>query len=181
MRLFVAVDMPAEVKEKLASLQTAIPGVRWLPAEQLHLTLVFLGEIEPENLDGLCSALAAIAVPPFTLTFDRTGCFPHPGAPKVLWAGVKQQPALAGLALLVREAAESCGIKTDERPFSPHITLGRSRQPASCTAADFSKQLISDKKLSIPVLSFILYQSRLTQQGAIHEAIREFRLSASIE
>jgi len=178
MRLFVAIDMPAEIKEILTGLRVDMPGVRWVPPEQLHLTLLFLGEIAPESLDRLCNRLAAIALPPFRLTFDRTGCFPHHGSPKILWAGVKQQPALAGLARRIREAAEICGILTDEKPFAPHITLARVKQPTACNAAGFINRLISAKKLSIPVRNFILYQSRLTQQGALHDAIRQFPLSA---
>ena len=176
MRLFLAIEMPAEVKEILSTLRQDIAGVRWVPPEQLHLTLLFLGELAPENLDRLCNALATIAIAPFTLTFDRTGCFPRPAAPRILWAGIKPHPALSRLVLLSREAAADCGVLVDEKPFSPHITLARSKQPAPSQATDFSGRPIIDKKLSMPVDRFILYQSTLTQQGAIHEAIRAFRL-----
>lgn len=178
MRLFIAIELPAHVKEVLSGLQTDIPGVRWVPAEQLHLTLLFLGEIEPECLDELCSRLATIAVPPFTFTFDRIGCFPRSGSAKILWAGIKEQPGLARLALLVREAALICAIQTDERPFSPHITLARSKQPDFGNAAEFINLPIIASKFSVPVRNFTLYHSRLTQQGAVHEAIRVFPLSA---
>jgi len=178
MRLFLAIEMPAEIKEILSTLRKDMPGVRWVPPEQLHLTLLFLGELAPENLDRLCNALAAIAIPPFTLTFDRTGCFPRPAAPRILWAGIKPQPALSRLVLLVREAAADCGVIVEEKPFSPHITLARIKQPNPCPVTDFSGRLITDKKLSLPVDRFILCQSTLAPQGAIHEAIRVFRLAA---
>ena len=178
MRLFIAIEIPAEVKKILSTLRRDIPGVRWVPPEQLHLTLLFLGEVAPENLDRLCTALAAITIAPFTLTFDRTGCFPRPTAPRILWAGIKPQPALSRLVHLAREAAAECGVIVEEKPFSPHITLARIKHPNPCPVNDYSGRPITDKKLSVPVDRFILYQSTLTQQGAIHEAIRAFRFIA---
>ena len=178
MRLFLAIEMPAEVKEILSTLRRDIHGVRWVPPEQLHLTLLFLGELAPENLDRLCTTLATIAIAPFSLTFDRTGCFPRPAAPRILWAGIIPHPVLSRLVLLVREAAADCGVIVDEKPFSPHITLARIKHPKPCPVTGFTGRPITDKKLPVPVDRFILYQSTLTSQGAIHEAVRAFRLAA---
>jgi 2'-5' RNA ligase len=174
MRLFIAIDMPDDVKRVLSGLRRDIPGVRWVPPEQMHLTLLFLGEVPEERLEILCCALSTIEIFPFTLNFSRTGCFPRPSSPRVLWAGVDRQPVLTELAQRVRKATESCGIQIDERAFSPHITLARIKQPASCNVFDFINRPVSDNKLSVPVQHFTLYQSCLTQHGAIHKEIMVF-------
>jgi 2'-5' RNA ligase len=176
MRLFIAIELSDEVKEILSGLRSEIPGVRWVPSEQMHLTLLFLGEIAQDQLETLCNALAAISINPFTLTFDRTGCFPRPASPRVLWAGVERQEVLERLVRLVSEASSACGIQTEERSFSPHITMGRIKEPTSCNVANFINRPVNDRKLSVQVRSFILYKSSLTQQGAIHEVVREFPL-----
>jgi len=178
MRLFIAIDMPENVKGILSDLCREIPGVRWVPQEQLHLTLLFLGDIGQEKLDLLCNALADVTIQQFTLTLGRTGCFPHPKAPRILWVGIDPHPALAELALCVRQAVETCGIPIEEKPFSPHITVARIRQPGTCNATGFINRPVHPLPVSFPVREFTLYQSSLTPQGAIHTAIKLFWLVA---
>jgi nicotinamidase/pyrazinamidase len=178
MRLFIAIELPGEVKRMLAGLRTEIPGARWVPPEQLHLTLAFLGEVEAASCALLTEKLAAIAAPSFELRFSGTGCFPSSRQPRVLWAGLAEQPRLTNLAELVRTAVLACGILQEERPFSPHITLARFRQPAGREVGAF---LEKHQRLALPVIDvreFILFQSRLTPRGAIHRPFGQFPLAA---
>jgi 2'-5' RNA ligase len=177
MRLFIAIELPDEVKALLGRLRVGdIPGARWVPVEQIHLTLAFLGEVDDDTLKLLLMALADIQAPDFDLRFSGTGCFPDRRRPRVLWVGLEPEPLLSSLASLVHDAVLACGIPQEERSFSAHITLARLRFPASREAAYFLDQ---PKQIEIPPVSvrdFILFQSLLTPKGAIHTPVKRFSL-----
>jgi len=179
MRLFTAIELPDDVKRELARLRVDIPGARWVPVDQIHLTLAFLGEVEEAAIERLTEKLARIQAPEFQLRFSGTGCFPDHSRPRVLWVGLELEPRLKKLAAQVREAVLACGIPQEERFFSPHITLARLKIPASKETGVFLDQ---HNKLRLPVLrvqEFTLFLSRLTPQGAVHVPIRSFSLGAS--
>lgn len=177
MRLFIAIELPEEVKRILWRLRIDIPGARWVAQEQLHLTLSFLGELEETAIQRLTGALSGIHAPGFELRFAGTGCFPNPRQPRVLWVGLEPEPLLNSLAALVRKAVLSCDIPQEERPFSAHITLARLKLPASREVAAFLDQPQKQKLPKVRVGEFILFQSRLTPQGAIHTALMRFQLA----
>lgn len=177
MRLFIAIELPEEVKSILLRLRSAIPGARWVPREQLHLTLAFLGELDQAELPRLTEALSGIRAAGFELRFGATGCFPNRRQPRVLWVGLEQEPRLENLAAKIRNAVLSCGIPQEERPFSAHITLGRLKLVATREVAAFLDQPQKQIIPAVGVKEFILYQSSLTPQGAIHTPHRRFRLA----
>lgn len=173
MRLFIAIELPDEVKAKLAELTPKSSAIRRVAAEQLHLTLLFLGDVETERLPSLKAALSEIRLEPFQLEFSRTGCFPHARSPRALWAGLKPEPQLDRLASDIKTAVESCGIPTEARPFKAHITLGRIRQPESCDISGFINRPFEEKP-AFRVGQFTLFQSELGQSGAVHTALACF-------
>lgn len=176
MRIFIAIELPDELKRALGSLRLDMPGIRRVPVGQLHLTLAFLGEVEEAALECLIRALANIRAPAFTLCFSGTGCFPDRRRPRVLWAGLEPHPDLKRLADSVRSAVNYCGIPLEERPFSPHITVARLKLPSG---PEFDSFLEQHKKLKLPPFSvreFILFQSCLAPQGALHTPLRSFSL-----
>jgi 2'-5' RNA ligase len=176
MRLFIAIELPDEVKTPLGSMQIQIPGSRWVPREQIHLTLAFLGEVDDTMLTRLTAELSQIRISGFCLRFTTTGCFPDRRRPRVLWVGLEPEPLLESLAILVRRAVLACNIPQEERPFSPHITLARLKFPAAREVAAF---LDYPPKQDLPLVSvqeFVLFQSSLTPQGAIHTAVKVFPL-----
>ena len=177
MRLFIAIELPGDVKRLLAGLRVDIPGARWLPTEQVHLTLAFLGEVDEANLERLAGELARIRLPDFRLCLCGPGCFPDRRRPRVLWVGLEPQPRLKQLAAAVQEAVLACGIPREERPFSPHITLARLRLPPSRGCDAFLDQQPEQKLPPFPVREFTLFQSRLTPQGALHTPLRGFPLT----
>lgn len=177
MRLFIAIDIPDDLKKKIGSLRSDIPGARWVPAEQLHLSLAFLGEVEETTIERLSGELARIKQAEFKLCFSGTGCFPDLHRPRVLWVRPEPQPYLQVLAEKVREAVLFCGIPQEERRFSPHLTLARMKQPPS---REFNAFIEQNKLLKYPPFSvreFSLFQSRLSQQGAVHIPLRNFPLT----
>jgi len=176
-RLFIAIDLPERVKESLARMRVDIPGARWVPDAQLHLTLAFLGDQEPEAIPRLKAGLSAIRTPGFRLRFSTPGCFPGHVHPKVLWVGVEPEAHLERLAAQVQRVLRSCAIAPEERPFFPHITLARLKMPAGHEASRF---LHPPQPLKIPpvdVDAYGLYESRLTSAGAIHTLMELFPLS----
>lgn len=137
MRLFVAVNLPSEVRAAAWSavepLRAAVPsGVSWTREEALHVTLRFLGEQPPALADDLAGRLApalADAASP-RLDFTSVGAFPTMRRPRVLWIGGPSNSALARLYQEVQRACASLGFDPEDRPFRLHVTVGRVRQGA---------------------------------------------------
>lgn len=179
MRLFIAIEIPDDLKMALGRLRVDIPGAHWVSPEQIHLTLAFLGEVEETTVAPLTGKLASIRAPGFKLSFSGTGCFPNRHRPRVLWIGLEQEPLLQLLASKVCSAVLACGIPQEERPFSPHFTLARLKLPPS---GDFDAFLDQQQKQKLPpftVREFTLFHSRLTPQGAVHIPVRNFPLTAA--
>lgn len=174
LRLFVAIEPPQEIKTSLQLLQRGVDGVRWVEAEQLHLTLLFLGNVPAERLAPLCRALAAVSVAAFSLSLAGLGSFPARQAPRVLWIGLERQPLLADLATAIREAVASCELPVEDKPFSPHLTLGRVREPALCRLHSWLQQSCDQQQFRVQ--EFVLLSSRLTPRGASHKLLQTFTL-----
>ncbi len=139
-RLFTALELPAHLQARLAELQTVFSAqlpprvVRWVKPDGIHLTLKFYGDVRAERVSEFEAALdraasragAAAAVGPLTLR--GLGVFPSPSRPQVLWVGLEGDLApLHRLQLAIEAEAEALGYPPDERPFTPHLTLGRVR------------------------------------------------------
>ncbi len=176
MRLFIAIRIPEDLMKTIVNQRADISGASWVPAEQVHVTLAFLGEVEERGVELLGRELARIKSPECTLCFSGTGCFPTRRRPRVLWIGLRPEPHLDKLAAKIRATLLDCGIHQEERAFSPHITLARLKLPASKEIDAFLEQNRSLKLPPFPVRQFTLFQSRLTPQGAVHSALMNFRL-----
>ncbi len=124
LRLFAALDLPDDVAERLLALMKGVPGARWRPRENLHLTLRFFGEIAEPVADDIDAELALIAEanPPFELQLKAAGSFGG-AEPHALWIGAAQSPALTKLAADCERAARRAGLKPEPRKFMPHVTL----------------------------------------------------------
>lgn len=145
MRIFVALALPDEVREevgrRVAAERRRLPAARWTPPENLHLTLVFLGQVDDDAIAGLERELAAACAPhpPLTLRAAGAGCFPPPPPrgkarpARVGWLAIEVEEGNERLAALQADAAAAAHRAVDfpveERPFSPHLTLARPRQP----------------------------------------------------
>ncbi len=160
MRLFTAIDIPADVKARLAALLDRLrplADLRWIPAEKLHITTKFIGEWPEERLDELTRALAAIGgIAPVEIVIRGLGVLP-----RVLYARVEPNEALTALA----EATErAVGIPAEDRPYRPHITLARTRKRVP--RIDFEPATIGSFRAS----SFALYLSA----GGKYTKLQEF-------
>ena len=139
-RLFIAVELPEEALRAIERLQDGLvrtmPGdaVRWVRPEGIHLTLKFLGDVPREQIDGIQAALgeAVRGHPPFALRAEGLGAFPNTRRPRVVWVGVEGDVRrLKELRNDVEEHVAPLGYPTEDRSFTPHLTLGRVQRDAS--------------------------------------------------
>lgn len=180
MRLFVALSISLEVRDVfsalLAELRRADPKTRWIDPANLHITLKFIGSVTTEKLPSIEQALTTIAVPrPFDFEFRGLGFFPNERRPAVIWAGIAAPPELATLATRIDEVVSTCGIDRETRPFAPHLTLARFKQPrlpeALLTqAADLQDRFFAQQSVG----EFRLMESRLKSSGAEYTTLRAF-------
>jgi 2'-5' RNA ligase len=133
-RTFVAIDLDAAVRARFGELQRLLQAggadVRWVRPDRAHLTLKFLGEATPAEIEAMSAALDEIgpATAPFDVAFGGVGVFPNARRPRVLWIGITEGvEQLRPLAAAVDEHASAAGFEPEQRPFSAHITLGRFR------------------------------------------------------
>jgi 2'-5' RNA ligase len=177
-RLFVAVELPDEVKNRLVRLRADIPGASWTKPNAMHLTLRFLGDgLSEDQLAAIRGALESIRAAPFELKMQGVGKFPQGARPaRVLWSGVAPSKALMTLQSGVERAVESVGF-APERDFSAHITLARLKQPRP--SAEVQRFLAAHADFActpFPVDEFILFSSQLTPQGSIYTRQGVYRL-----
>ena len=130
MRLFVALDVPEDVRAAIsglvAKLRPTCQTARWVRIEGAHVTLKFIGEASSEKADEIKAALACVLFPASVpIHFTGVGFFPNDRRPRVLWAGIEAGPELSALAAAVDKAMSSIGIAPETRAFSPHLTLAR--------------------------------------------------------
>ncbi len=167
-RLFVAVDLPHEVKEALRPVCRGLPEAHWVAQEQLHLTLRFIGDADDGTFAAIRAALAKVKGTPFDLALEGVGHFPPGKRARVLWVGMEHNETLLKLTQDVALALVTAGVPPEERPFSPHITLARFREPPVGGIGPFEERHRDFALPPFTVTAFYLYSSVLTPKGALH-------------
>ena len=195
LRLFVALDLPAEAKAALAAtmgqLQSVIPaGVRWVNPEGIHLTLKFLGDTEAGWVTPLLAALRETAAAgdstPFPLHLDGLGVFPNYREPRGIYAGVDgDMDSLTQAQWRVEQAITQLGFPREKRPFRPHLTLGRVRDGVAPAVRRQIGDTIARQAAALsPEYAWTageihLIRSHLTPQGAIYTTLGQAPLGAT--
>jgi len=168
MRLFVALELPEPVKAALDRLVCGVPGARWLPPENLHLTLRFVGEADGPGTEDLVDALSHVAELPFDLSVENVGHFESGRRARTLWAGVARSPALARLQSRIETAVRRAGFPPERRRFVPHVTLARLDGTPPQEVSRFISAHSLFRAPTFTVAGFVLYSSFLTKNGAVH-------------
>ena len=179
-RAFIAVEIPPEIHKaidrKTTPLRDALDPslVRWVPTGNIHLTLKFLGDVSPANVEMLSQMLRVETsrYPTFKIQFGDVGVFPNPRRPRVIWVGIQAPGALETLQHGIEAAAATLGYPAEKRPFSPHLTVGRVKQNISAsgmqrirTALD---ETIANTLGSAQVTAVHLFKSDLKPTGAVY-------------
>lgn len=190
MRCFIALELPDHVRNRLIALQESLgairDAVRWTRLEQIHLTLKFLGEVPDADVAGLCTAIqvAASRGAPFDLQIGGTGCFPPHGPERIVWAGVPNPPAeLFAIQKACEDACAPFGYPPEARAYSPHLTIGRTRdrarRPGRIRAAVTHQA--SWRAGSFTVQELIVFQSVLGPGGSRYIPLSHARLGAEAQ
>lgn len=179
LRLFIAVEIPAELQQKVhketSKLRKELDSlIRWVPVENMHLTLRFLGDVSQSNVEFLMQMLRneADAVPCFNMQLTGLGSFPSLRRPRVIYIGIQAPAALDTLQHGIESASRRLGYESEERPFSAHLTLGRVKQNATATDQQKIRRAIESTQVdllgSARVDSVHLFKSDLKPSGSVY-------------
>lgn len=185
-RLFVAIELPDEVKQRALHFRQGLEShgwhARWVRPEAMHLTLRFYGDRRVDSVDDLIAALhvAVADLPSFELRTSGPGVFPNPKRPRVIWLGVEDRSGtLQGMAAAIEGQSRLIGIEPEARPFRPHITIGRIRpeDSGSITAVEARLESLSRfEPIRVSIDQAVLIRSDLRREGPIYTAVERFML-----
>lgn len=175
-RLFICIELPDYVRAKIETLQRTYrkaDGLHWIPGENLHVTLAFLGEVESEETQReLAKRLTEIQVRPFFLEFGGIGIFPGKGRPRVLWSGVeKADPRLFQLHGKVAQVGLDLGFEPELRRYSPHVTIARCEPRGEGMVHRIAKVEAEFGTAPFQVAGFSLCTSQLTAAGRLYTSL----------
>ena len=194
MRIFVALEIPAAVRSRIAAFIEGIrefaPQARWAQPGSLHVTLKFVGEKQPAEVEEIKRSLAEVKSESFEITFQGCGFFPTAKTARVFWVGIKESTPLAALANSVDEACGRAGVMREEREFNPHLTLARAGRSGAPHRMRSDRKNLAFEKLreqlattqtmefgTMKACEFILYQSKLSPKGAHYTGLARFPLA----
>ena len=179
MRLFIALDIPAEVRAGLTKYmeraRALAPEARWARVEGLHVTLKFIGHVDDSVVEKIKAALSVIKAAPFEVKFAGVGFFPNPSAGRVFWAGVDGGDHLPGLASTIDAAMEKLDFSPETKPYHPHLTLART----SSRPLRELHPLLADPPPQFGTMTareFFLYQSQPQRGGSKYTKLEGFAL-----
>jgi 2'-5' RNA ligase len=183
LRCFIAVTLPAPLKQSVGKMMKSLretgADVRWVPEENLHLTLKFLGATGEEQMEGITGALRKKISPhpPFYITIGGVGCFPGGRHPRVIWVGIQEYGPLEDIYRAVEDVMTQFGYPPEDRPFSPHLTIGRVRSGKRLAEAlkrlDEFRAVVFDE---FEVKGVTLMKSELKPGGAEYSSLAEIPL-----
>jgi 2'-5' RNA ligase len=184
MRAFIAIPLPKECQIMLEQLQQSLracgPEVRWVASPSIHLTLKFLGEVDPEVIPKLNELLQdnVKSRNSFDLRLQGLGCFPNLRNPKVIWCGITgETDNLLRLQQKVEAACADFGFAPEDRPFHPHLTLGRVNGKRNLQPLLDYIKIGSDLECSFQTNHFNIYRSILRPQGAEYDVLKSIVLN----
>lgn len=178
MRLFVALDLPRSLRTRLSFLAGGLQGVRWVPPENYHVTLRFIGEVPNWRAEDVDHALANLRAPAFPLQLSGVGAFNKGGKVTSLWVGVERTGALEHLQNKVETALQRAGLDPERRRFTPHVTMARLDGAPEAKVAGWVQSHNLFRSEVIPVEHFTLFSSRLGKEQAAYAAEVEYPLVA---
>lgn len=175
-RLFVGLEPPAGVTERLAALSAGIPNARWVAPENMHVTLRFVGNVDEALAAELDAALAELKAPEFAFELAGFDTFSRGRDAHTLWAGVEKAPPLAHLRHKVEATAVRLGLPPEPRRFSPHVTVARLKAAPEAPLQDFLVRNALFRAGPVPCPHFTLFSSHLGRSGASYAAEARYPL-----
>lgn len=192
MRLFVGLDIPIEIRGAISQyvdeLRRVAPEAKWVKPESYHVTLKFIGEWK-RDVREVISALETVQSPTIDVAFRNAGFFPNPKSPRVFWVGIEADAKLPSLAKQVDQVCLKLGIESEDRAYSPHLTLARSGSGSPRPKRDEplapSMKRLAERIAGLPApdfgtmhaTEFFLYESKLSPGGAKYSKLKNFALT----
>ncbi|WP_426165450.1 RNA 2',3'-cyclic phosphodiesterase [Sandarakinorhabdus sp. DWP1-3-1] len=170
-RLFVALELPPPVRDRLLGAMGGVSGARWQTDAQLHLTLRFIGEVDRHQARDIAAALGSVHVVPFKLALGDIGTFDRRGRIDTLWVGVTPQAEVAALARRVDQALVRVGVSPETRAFVPHITVARFGRDAGPMGGF---PLLPLPVAPFDVTGFALWESRMGRDGSEYSVVDRY-------
>jgi 2'-5' RNA ligase len=179
LRTFIAVEIPLDIRQTVCAATSKLRNelgvlIRWVPIENMHLTLKFLGDISPSNVDLLSGMLRAETdlFNYFDLRLNGLGSFPSLKRPRVIYIGIQAPAALESLQRGIESASRRLGYESEERGFSPHLTIGRVKQNVTATEQQAIRRALENTKIdslgTARVDSVQLFKSDLRPTGSVY-------------
>lgn len=184
MRLFIALELPQAIRKELTALQKDLQkagaDAKWVEPGNIHLTVKFLGNVEPDKAKKIVALLNKLFQhqPAFETALDEIGCFPSVGAPRVVWAGLTDEgKLLERIAQKTEEELGKMGFGKENRPFTAHATLARIRSVRNRTALALKIQDLNKdfRKKTFRIDNITLFESRLSPQGPTYSIIHQVK------
>jgi 2'-5' RNA ligase len=176
MRYFTAIPLPLAIKDRLISLCSGVPGAKWADADQMHITLRFIGDVDGVEASDIAEALDGVRAEPFELDLATIGHFGTGHRLRTLWVGVAENPDLEQLQARVDRAVSSVVGAREKRKFHAHVTLGRFKRTAP-DLGEFLAQYEPFRAGPVSVNEFVLYSSHLGSERAIHTVEARYPLT----
>ena len=176
LRLFVGLDLPDDVRDRLSLVQGGVPDARWMRPETLHLTLRFVGEVDDGTAADLDAALGQVRAATFDLWLDGAGSFGPAKRPHSLHVLAARSDPLQALHDRVDRAVVKAGLAPDDRKFLPHVTVARMKGAPRARVERWLESQAAIRVGPIAVSSFTLFRSHLGREGADYEPLRDYPL-----
>ena len=177
-RLFTGLEIPDDVGDSLAMLRGGLPGARWINAENYHLTLRFIGDIDDRLAQEIAHLMNQVRRPPFDLRLDGLASFGG-RKPRAIFAAAAPTAALMDLQAEQERLLRRVGLEPEGRKFTPHVTLARLRETSSRQVADYLAVRGHFRSRSFPVSRFVLFSSRASVGGGPYVVEADYPLSAA--
>ena len=178
LRLFVALDLPAECRADVSALAGGIPGAKWVPPDNYHLTLRFIGEIENWRAQEVDDALSVIRGTSFELSLRGVGTFEKAGRIHALWVGAERNDALAHLQNKIETALQRIGLAPERKRFSPHVTIARTDRAPPDKVIAYVQAHNLFRAAPVQVGHFTLFSSRLGKEASVYTPEVDYDLMA---
>jgi len=173
-RLFFGLELPGDLRERIMSLGGGIDRARFVPAENLHISLRFIGEVDEPTMQDIAYAADDVRFEPIALTLSGAGHFETRNRVYAVWIGVEPSAALTGLRDRIETAMVRCGLPPEKRKFKPHVIIARMNQGR---AHEIHPWLTANTMFrAVPFLAqrFMLYSSVLGREGSSYTALSEY-------
>ncbi len=182
-RAFIAIDLPPNLQDRLSQLSNALKKemgdvpIRWVATENMHLTMKFLGDVSLNNMDVLTNILIREAAvrEPMVISLGGVGAFPKTRRPRIIWAGMEAPPELASLQRGIDKQTARVGYAREQRPFSPHITMGRVSRNATPDHVRIIGDVLSTQNIGFLGVARVrevhLFRSDLQSGGVVYSRL----------